>query len=176
MCYCVCMQYDLHPIFVHFPIALLVFYSIIKIIPLSRWLPKIMWRDIERFLLVFGTLGAFVSLSTGEIAEEMFRVNHQLVEAHATFAVISVWLYGALIVGEVASFLVSRQFFVTQRYMTRSIAFVNSFLCDGFFARLIAFVAFVSILLTGLLGGVLVYGTTADPLAGFILRILGISI
>lgn len=170
------MQYDLHPIFVHFPIALLVFYSIIKIVPLSRWFPRIMWRDIERFLLIFGVAGAFVSLSTGEIAEEMFQVNHQLVEMHATFAVLSVWLYGALLVGEIASHVISKQFFATHRGLVRFVSFFSALLCDGFFARVIAFVALVAISLTGLLGGVLVYGTTADPLAGFILRILGISI
>lgn len=170
------MQYDLHPIFVHFPIALLVLYSIIKIVPWLRWFPRIMWRDIERFLLVFGTLGAFISLFTGEIAEEMFQVNHQLVEMHSTFAVLSVWLYGGLVVGEVASYVISKQFFVTHTSLIRFISFFKTILCDGFFARVIAFVALISIFITGLLGGVIVYGTTTDPLAGIILQVLGISI
>jgi hypothetical protein len=33
----------------------------------------------------------------------------------------------------------------------------------------------LAISLTGLLGGVLVYGTSADPIAGLVLKLLGIN-
>jgi hypothetical protein len=35
---------------------------------------------------------------------------------------------------------------------------------------------FIALFLTGVLGGVLVYGTTADPLAPFILKLLNINL
>ncbi len=59
---------------VHFPVALLLFYSIIKILPWSKWFPNVSWKHIERALLLAGVLGAFVSLSTGEVAEHLCDV------------------------------------------------------------------------------------------------------
>ena len=76
------MTYNIHPLFVHFPIALLFVYSIIKILPLQKWLPNVAWKHIERVLLLVGVLGAFAALSTGEIAEHLTRPNHDLVETH----------------------------------------------------------------------------------------------
>ena len=83
------MMYNIHPLFVHFPIALLLIYSIIKILPLQKWLPAVAWKHIERALLFFGVLGAFAALSTGEIAEQMTRPNNDVVEAHSLFAAIA---------------------------------------------------------------------------------------
>ena len=91
------MTYNIHPIIVHFPIALLFLYSIIKILPLNKWLPKVAWRDIERVLLVFGVLGAFVALATGQIARHLIQPNRDLIHAHSNFASISTWLYGLLL-------------------------------------------------------------------------------
>ena len=58
------MTYNIHPLFVHFPIAFLFIYSLIKIVPVKKWLPKVSWKDIERVLLVVGVLGAFAALSS----------------------------------------------------------------------------------------------------------------
>ncbi|MCR4311379.1 MAG: hypothetical protein NUV54_02320 [Candidatus Taylorbacteria bacterium] len=51
------MTYNLHPIVVRFPIALLVLYSIIKVLPLFKWFPSVSWKHIELALPVFGVLG-----------------------------------------------------------------------------------------------------------------------
>lgn len=42
------------------------------------------------------------------------------------------------------------------------------------FRVLLALFGFIAIFVTGLLGGVLVYGPTADPLAPYVLKILGL--
>ena len=69
------MTYNIHPIFVHFPIALLFIYSIIKIIPFKKWFPKVTWDYLGFILLIIGVLGAFVASSTGEIADELIQKN-----------------------------------------------------------------------------------------------------
>lgn len=172
------MVYNIHPIFVHFPIALLFIYSIIKISPLSKWFPKAAWKDVERTLLVFGVAGAFVALSTGEIAEHLVRPNLKLIEAHATFASISTYLYIVLLLGECGSFLTEKQNMLA-KLNTKILAiifFVKKYLADSFISKSIAFIALITLALGGLLGGVIVYGVTADPLASFVLRLLGISL
>lgn len=86
---------NLHPIFVHFPIALLTLYAVLEIaIPLKikfyklcKWdrpetsprLAKLyqllitpVWNYIKAFLVIVGTVLALPTLQTGEWAEEKF--------------------------------------------------------------------------------------------------------
>jgi hypothetical protein len=41
-------------------------------------------------------------------------------------------------------------------------------------SKVLAFLGLVSITITGMLGGVMVYGVTADPLAPMVLKLLGL--
>ncbi len=170
------MTYNIHPIFVHFPIAFLLLYSFIKILPFRKWLPKIAWKQIEIVLLVAGVIGAFVASLTGEIAEHLLNPNNQLVEMHATFAGITIWAYGLILIGEIIFFL--RPIIILKIKIPKLGAFLIFFekiLTNKIFSAILAFVGFVAISVTGLLGGVMVYGTTADPFASFVLKLLGIS-
>lgn len=169
------MTFDVHPFVVHFPIALLVVYSIIKILPLKRWFPKVEWRQIERALLVVGVIAAFVALGTGENAERLARPEHRLVETHSFFAGFATWLYGALLFGEILSVLNPIFFikFTTTRLLRITIT-LERVLTHRLFSTLIVVVALMAMLVTGLLGGVMVYGTTADPFAGIVLKLLGL--
>lgn len=172
------MTYNIHPIFVHFPIALLFLYSIIKILPLQRWAPRVAWRDIERVLLAIGVLGAFAGLATGETAEHLIRPNHQLVEMHALFASASTWIYGALLLGEIAAIINANYFSFGQnlQLIPRLLRFIEHILCHPVFSALLAIVGLIAISITGLLGGVIMYGTAADPIAGVVVKMLGISL
>ena len=166
------MTYNLHPIFVHFPIAMLFVYSLIKILPLKKWFPRVAWRQIERVLLVVGVLGAFAALATGDTAEHLVKPNHQLVDAHSTFAAVATWLYGALLLGEITAMVNVR--LAAQKIVV--LQFLECVLCHPLFSALLAFLALVAISITGLLGGVMAYGVTADPFANVVLKILGISL
>ena len=172
------MTSNLHPIFVHFPIALLFIYSIIKILPFKKWFPRIDWRDIEFVFLLLGFLGALVSLSTGETAQHLTRPNRALVSAHSNFAGIATFLYGALLAGEI--FYIFNQKILSNHVLVLGIKKITlpleKILCNNIFSALLALVALVCMTVTGLLGGALVYGTSADPLASFVLRILKITL
>lgn len=170
------MTYNIHPLFVHFPIALLFVYSVIKILPLHKWLPSVSWKDIERALLFCGVLGAFAALSTGELAEHMTRPNHDIVEAHAFFSVAATWMYGLLLAGEVVS--------VALPWLVRTVkvpsvikgaTILKNILTHHTLSIILAVFGLIALSISGLLGGVMVYGTSADPLAGIVLKMLGIS-
>lgn len=162
------MTYNIHPIFAHFPIALLTIYSILKLIPFYKWFPNIAWKQVERAFLVLGVLGGFAALSTGEAAEHLVRPDHNLVEMHSTFAAISIWLYGALLLGEII-ILASVKF-----GLPKIIISLGKVLTNRWVSGVLAFLALISISLTGLLGGVMVYGTSADPMAATVLKMLGL--
>lgn len=174
------MTYNLHPIFVHFPIALLFLYSLVKIIPLQKWIPKVNWKDTERVLLVVGFLGAFLALATGETAEHLVHPDHQLVEMHSTFASLATFLYGLLLAGKIAFVLNHsekvKSFFTTYPIVQKILSFIEKFLNHRKFTIFLALIALITIIIAGLLGGAIVYGTTADPLAKIILPLLGINL
>lgn len=170
------MQYNIHPIFVHFPIAFLLVYSLLKIIPLRKWLPGVAWNHIEKVVLLVGVVGAFVAAQTGEIAEHLVRPDHNLVEMHSLFASISIAFYGLLVVCEfltpVLGYLIKK--FPESKLLVRLqevLPLVNS----GWLKIVLAVLGLVAITVTGLLGGVMVYGVTADPIAPIVLKLLGLS-
>lgn len=172
------MTYNIHPIFVHFPIAFLILYSVIHLIPFRRWLPRISWKQIELALLAAGFLGALIASETGEIAEHLVRPQRDLVEAHATFASLTIWFYGLILLGEVLR--LALPFIETKirlpQWLSSTIRMIEKILTQPGVSGVLAFLGLVAISLTGLLGGVMVYGTTADPFAAMILKILGISL
>jgi uncharacterized membrane protein len=171
------MSYNIHPIIVHFPIALLFIYSIIKVLPLERWFSKVSWNYTRILFLVLGVLGAFVAGTTGEIAEELVRPNQQLVEMHSLFAGIATWVYVALLVGEVIPLITP---WLNSKFnwpvLTKFLFIIKKILSNNLISKLLAIVGLVAIIVTGLLGGVMVFGLTADPLAGIVLQILGITL
>jgi uncharacterized membrane protein len=170
------MTYNVHPIIVHFPIALLFLYSIIKILPLEKWLPSVAWAHIKRLLLVFGVLGAFAALATGEVAEHLVHPNHDLVEAHSSFATASTIIYGLLLLGELLTLFMS---WITSKINSSNtlkyIVLVQKILTRNLLSKVLALLGLSCITLTGMLGGVMVYGLSADPMAKTVLQILGIN-
>ena len=54
--------------------------------------------------------------------------------------------------------------------------FIQNILLNRFVSIALAILGLIAISVTGLLGGVIVYGVSADPVASFVIRILGISL
>lgn len=169
------MTYNIHPILVHFPIAFLLLYSAVKILPLEKLFPIIAWKHIERVLLLSGLLGAIGSILTGDVARHMVQPNRQLVEIHETFAYLSTWIYGFLLVVEIIAISKYNQFIKIQM-INDILLFVENNFSKGLVSKLLAFLGIISISITGLLGGAMIYGVSADPLAPIILKLLGINI
>ncbi len=169
------MTYNIHPLFVHFPIAFLLLYSLLKVLPFYKWFPAASWKYTRLVILIAGVLGAFLASSTGEIAEGIVQVNHNVVETHAVFASVSTWIYGVLLAGEIL--VIANPFFtkkITSQNLLRFYIFIQKILTNNFLSITLAIVGVITISLTGLLGGAMVYGTTADPFAPFVFRLLGL--
>ncbi len=166
------MQYNIHPILVHFPIALLFIYSVIKIIPFKKIMPAVNWKDAEKVLLFFGVISAFVARATGELAEELTGPNHQLVENHEFFAGLTIFIYSVLLAGVLAGYLATRKYMP----MKGLFLWIEKTFADSWFTKLLALAGLTTLMITGLLGGVMVYGLTADPLAPYVLNLLGITL
>ncbi len=169
------MTYNIHPILVHFPIAFFLLYTLLRVLPLGRWMPSPAGRYVRAVVLLAGVLGAFMASATGEVAEHLARPDRGIVEAHAFFAAASTWIYGLLLVGEVLAML--RPYLLAkfpQLPFANILKALEQLLTHQAIVAVLVIVGIVAITITGLLGGVMVYGTTADPLAPLVLRILGL--
>ncbi len=170
------MAYNIHPLFVHFPIAFLLLYSLLKTLPFERLVPRFAWREVQLVVLVFGVLGAIVASATGEISEHLIQPDRQIVEMHSLFAATSTWIYGLLLLGEL---LTRMNPWITRKFpsmgLPRLFRFLESTLTNRVLSVVFAIVGLLTISLIGLLGGVMVYGASADPLVPSILKLLGIK-
>jgi uncharacterized membrane protein len=172
------MTYNIHPIFVHFPIALLFLYSLIKIFPFKKWFPKVSWKHIEILLLVVGVLGAFTADYTGGIAKHLLKPapNRQLLEIHSLFAEISSVIYSAILLGEMLYFFTPWINTKLKSVQINSLLlFIQDILTSPLVSNVLAILGLVAISITGLLGGAIVYGISADPFAVIVLHLFGIN-
>ncbi len=81
------MEINIHPVVVHFPVALLTLYSLLEIATLF-------WRERTKklqqtklFLLFVWTVGTFFALQSGEMAQDYLGIkNSNLVHTHEEYA------------------------------------------------------------------------------------------
>ncbi len=171
------MTYNIHPIIVHFPVALLFLYSFIKIVPFKKWIPSFSWDSVLRALLFFGILGAFAAYMTGDTARALFGPSRSIVEAHESFASISIFIYTVLLIREFLPVFKAKYFEkIKSEEIKKIILLVEKVLTQKALSKILAFLGLVSITITGMLGGIMVYGLSADPIAPLVLKILGLQL
>lgn len=172
------MQYNIHPLLVHFPIAFLLLYSVLRVLPFGRWFPRAAWGQVRLVVLAAGVLGALAATATGETAEHISRPARSIVEAHALFASVSDWLYGLLLAGELLALLrpyLAKVCPPRAAPALRALAFIEGILAGRLGGTVLALLGAAAIAVTGLLGGVMVYGLSADPVAPLVLKLLGLG-
>lgn len=171
------MTYNLHPIFVHFPIAFFLLYSLLRLLPWPKKFPPVNWQIPKIVILVVGLLGAWLSNLTGDIAKHLSRPQSSLVEMHESFAGISINIYIIILILELLFFI--KPEYLQTKYFKQIKNFIlrlKQLLAKDWFLIILAITGAITITITGLLGGVMVYGLTADPLAAPLLKLLGLSI
>ncbi|MCA9349238.1 hypothetical protein KC878_03835 [Candidatus Saccharibacteria bacterium] len=172
------MNYNIHPIIVHFPVALLTLASVLAVIMQFNRFAK--YRKqlsfAYRMLLLIGLAGALVARMTGEAAAELTVRDHDLLERHELFSSLATIFYGLLVFIE---FLPSVVAFAAKRNWLkpktkRSILQFAQKLANPKLVSIMAILAVISLVVTGMLGGAMVYGETADPLTKYVLQLLGL--
>ncbi|MDD3531390.1 MAG: hypothetical protein PHV99_02260 [Candidatus Pacebacteria bacterium] len=170
---------NIHPFFVHFPIALLAVYSLLEIgTYVSPALRRQPWMfPVKAFLLFVGAFAAFAALVTGGIAGDLIEgtsARAYILEVHASFAGVTTLLYIVL----AAAYLTcigdtlgwgNRIAGLNNPFMR--IWSVKKFLAhlvlDTWVLPVLAFLALVGMIITGVLGAAIVYGPGIDPFVSF---------
>lgn len=177
---------NIHPLFVHFPIGLLVVYSVLEI-GAYVWptLRRQTWLfPVKAFLLFVGVLAAFATLVTGGIAEDLIATNPRafILAVHAPIAVVTTLLYIIL----AAAYLI--RMFDQKGWGNRIIGlnlpfmriwsfkkYVAYLVLDTWLLPVLALLALVGMTFTGALGAAIVYGPNADPFISFIYHIFWVN-
>ena len=137
---------ELHPFFVHFPIALFLFYALVE--SWSAFTKKEYFGNSALILLLLVVVTSVLSALTGNQAEAIISefagnnayIPNELIEQHETFATLSIF-YFILMLGLRFYFVAKKKFEGKIRYL-----FV-----------VLALIGCVLILITGKLGGDLVF-------------------
>lgn len=161
---------NIHPIIVHFPIALLVCYAIIEIFPLNKWYPRFPWDSVKLFLVLLGTVGAVAALGTGSLAEHSSQWTlRNVLRVHKSFASISTFIFGILTAAYFIRWIFQQYsgLFVGPLSALSLLKKIADFILKRWIVVPLALIGLVTILVTGILGGIIVYGPNLDPFTKF---------
>lgn len=147
---------NIHPAFVHFPIALLVLYTLLELVPLSRFVKGVEWQQIKLFFLYIGTLAIFPTILTGIVAADENEGNVLLPFHEATAFII----LGIFSLASVVALYNHFRPFKNQKLV-------------GVFQKVLAFLGILALLVIGALGAGMVYGYHTDPIVSFVTSLLG---
>ncbi len=163
------LNLNIHPIFVHFPIALLMVYSVLEIIRF-KWLQKFIspeaWFYVKATFVIIGAAMSYLTWLTGELAEDI--VGHSsLIETHSNFAIATILIFSILAVAYKVAWLRKMNFQVWS-WVVR----IQTFLIETPFIFLLILAGAACLLITGVLGGSIVYGQGMDPFSDFIYNLI----
>ncbi len=166
---------NIHPIFVHFPVALLSVYALFEMLRFRRFTDAREWLYIKATLLFAGLGGAFLALMTGDFGKPLYRAQRVIIDVHENFADATVFVFGVI---AVIYIIVLVDWFWGDRLRasrygsvwTSIVRFGNLRLL-GYILVPFAVLGFLLLLTTGALGGSIVYGANADPFTQIVNRL-----
>jgi uncharacterized membrane protein len=176
---------NIHPILVHFPIALLTIYALLevaslKFVPFSTYARDAKGTLIKGFLVIVGsisTIGALVSgegaeheLLTvmGELGGDVFSLSH-LIETHSTYATLTAIVFAIIALSYLSLWFSSVW---NENTILKKIDIFFSYLRNQYMISLLALIGLVLVTITGALGGALAYGPDIDPVVTYIYRLV----
>ena len=166
---------NIHPIFVHFPIAFLTFYALAELIRFRRLNDTATWLYLKFSFLLIGVAGLFVALQTGDIAKQFHRDVRQLVSLHETYAQITTIIFALLLCNYILIIGDSYAKKLLPTFLYKLWNVVNKIRRVIFSTPVViilALVGLVTLTIAGALGGIIVYGSGLDPVTTFVGKLL----
>lgn len=166
---------QVHPMVVHFPLALLTVYVLMELIPFKKVIADPRWILAKRVLLFLGTLGAFVALSSGEERAGERIEPGTVLAYHSLCATITTWIFGLLAGSQLVMTITA---FVTRLVTKREWLYVIWKIIERI-ARIVSIrpviivcsiAGLITLTITGALGGGMVFGPDADPMISFVYK------
>lgn len=104
----------LHPIVIHFPIVLFIFYIFLELVNLHA--ANLSIKKTSLLILFFGVIGGIVSVLTGNQSFQVIQSNPVLTQLHRIiiseheyYATITVWYFFVILVFQIFQFLKNKK-------------------------------------------------------------------
>lgn len=174
---------NIHPIFVHFPIALLTVYTLLEFLRFKKLNAKSWYFYLKLFLVSAGIVGAYLAVKTGELAFKLFPsgAESKLLKTHAFWGKTSLTIFSVIAAAYVIRWVkdYSGQIIFASRILSASpvkkiwriVIVISDFVMSPYLLTLLAVLGFLAILITSALGGSIVYGPEIDPMANFFYKL-----
>ena len=171
---------NFHSMFVHFPIALLMIYSLFELVSFKFITKYDNWFYIKATFLIVGFTTAFPALFTGDLLEELSErlgtYDPRLIELHSTFATATTIFYGVItlvyVIALIAQVAKIQNYIALLKFMPAWWGRLFQDTCQGCVAIIkrqylwiTALIGIILISITGGLGGILSSGLGVDPFA-----------
>lgn len=169
---------NIHPILVHFPIALLTLYAICELIRFKKVTAQHYWFHVKSILVIAGLITAQLALMSGEVVEHMFEKDYPeksaIVPVHAFFAEATVGIFLILAISYAILWLeydapktLLSKYPLLAKPWSRLVK-ISKWIIDTRASLTLASIGIVGITITGALGGAMVHGPEVDPFVSFV--------
>ncbi len=168
---------NIHPLLVHFPIALLSIYSVMEILRIKALTGQEWWFYTKSAFLLLGSASTAPTVLAGKLAEGNFPDARYLVEVHSTwaqatsviFVLLSFCYFVAILDKHVIFGINPSKLFPAPWGLAVKL---EKFVLETFVVVPIVLAGLMAIVVTGALGGAIVYGKNLDPFTVFIYNLL----
>ena len=164
---------NLHPIFVHFPIAMLTVYAVIELVHFKAFRNRSYVFHVKAVMLLGGFLGTIPAFFTGDAQLENQQPGtlfYRAIVVHSHWAIATIVIFGILAAAYVAEWLVREWARMPEKF--KPVLRLHRFLTETPIAPIMALIGLAAVTVTGALGGSLAYGPDIDPIVSFIYKLL----
>lgn len=167
---------NFHPLIVHFPIAFLSVYALLEFVRIKRIQDLPYWFYIKAAMVIIGSASTIPTLLSGQLIEHSFKDRAKLVEIHSFWAELTTLLFGIIAICYLIEILARNNLFgIKLSGLPASIWQVKQkiakIILDSKLVLLLALLGLTAVVITGALGGIIVYGPSLDPFTQFIYKI-----
>jgi len=167
---------QIHPIFVHFPVAFLTVYSLMEFIRLKKLSLKNYWFYAKAIILVVGFVGALVALQTGSIDRQNYprgSPERQIISVHSSWAWASTYIYSIVVLLYAIAWIDKERLVHAEpsKKFWHALVKIETKILESWIIIFLAAAGLIAITIIGALGGVIVYGQNADPFVSFVYRL-----
>lgn len=165
---------NLHPLVVHFPVALLTLYVMMEVVMQFVFKKNTTAHIIKRLLLYTGTFFIFFSLASGEDAvfKTQFAEGPSTLSLHEEFAEMcrNIFVIISLVYLAGEPYLLKAQKYISLKLLQK-LATLSALLQKYRITLILALIGFIVLSAVGALGGAITRGVDHDPLAKIIVEL-----
>ncbi len=160
---------NIHPMFVHFPVALFTLYCILEILRFKKLTGQVYWFYLKATFVIIGFAVSLPTIITGIMAKEVYPGSspYKVILVHETFAITTTVVFGII------------AFFYVVGWMRRngkniwpSVVVWEKRITEGGLGIFLALIGLALVGTTAALGGLLAYGPENDPISGFLYNLI----